>query len=373
MRESPAIIVGAGPAGLSSAAALQAEGIDAVILDRGDEVGASWRRRYQNLTLHTVRRFSGLAHHAMPRSYPKYVPRDLFVSYLEDYARRFDLKIEHGCRVQRIRRDGSGSRFRIETSDGVWRSSVVVVATGHNGTPIRSALPGQGSFHGTLIHSDEYDTPAAFRDSRVLVVGAGNSGSEIAADLARHGGGHVAISVRTPPPIVPRDVLGSPVQVVGILLSPLPAALADRFAGMVARLAMGDLTGYGLQRPGWQPFTARRPPTIDTGFVAQVKQGRIQVRPAVAEVTPAGVRYADGNEESFDHVIMATGFSTGLRAFLDLDGLLREDGFPLPRCGEETSEPGLYFMGYTETHRGHLFEVKRDSRKLAKRVRTYLH
>jgi cation diffusion facilitator CzcD-associated flavoprotein CzcO len=206
----------------------------------------------------------------------------------------------------------------------------------------------------------------------VLVVGAGNSGAEIATDLGDHGAASVAISVRTPPPIVPRDPFGMPVQRTSILLSALPAAIANRLGRATARIVIGDLTRYGMPAGAFAPYSTRRVPLIDVGFVAALKRGQLTVRPAVDRLTATGVVFAGGASEPFDAIIAATGFTTGLESLLDASGVLDEHGEPLGRSGEPTTHPGLYFNGFVHSLRGHLFEVNLASRRLAGHVEHYL-
>src|SRR6185436_3140534 len=141
---------------------------------------------------------------------------------------------------------------------------------------------------------------------------------------------------------VPRDPFGTPVQRSGLLLSRFPPRIADRLGRMVARLALGDLTRYGIGAPAWLPYSAHRVPVIDVGFVRQLKRGHIHVRPNVARFTPSGVVFADGRAEQFDGVIAATGFKTGLADLLDAPGALDARGFPAFPSGQPTSYPGLY-------------------------------
>jgi cation diffusion facilitator CzcD-associated flavoprotein CzcO len=209
----------------------------------------------------------------------------------------------------------------------------------------------------------------------VLVVGAGNSGAEIATDLIDSGAASVAISVRTPPPIVPRDPFGMPVQRTSILLSALPPPISNAVGRVTARLTLGDLTRYGMPAATFNPYTTRRVPLIDVGFVDALKRRRVTVRAAVARLTSNGVVFADGREEPFDAVIAATGFATGLESLIDdgpLDDLLDEEHVPRGRAGDATSRPGLYFVGFTHSLRGHLFEANLASRRLARNVSRYL-
>lgn len=370
MPEAEIVIVGGGAAGLSTAAALKMLGMEAVLLDKEEQIGAGWARRYERLCLHTVRRFSGLAHYPFPRHYPKYVPKELVARYLQDYAAHFNLKVVGGCVATTVRReaDGDTPTWAIETTQGTWRCRTVIIAAGHYGTPYQPVWPGQDEYSGTLMHSAAYSSGQSYRGKRVLVIGAGNSGAEIAADLVEQGAASVAMSVRTPPPIVPRDFLGTPVQVFAILMSPLPRPLADRIGRFLALRAMGDLAKYGLKPPAWLPFTSRRVATIDVGFVKQLKEGHITIRPNIARFTPTGVVYETGQEENVDVVIAATGFKSGLDQLLAVPGLLDEHGIPLCPSGQPTAYRGLYFMGYTYSLRGHLFEANRASRRLAQHL-----
>src|SRR5206468_7621796 len=149
---------------------------------------------------------------------------------------------------------------------------------------------------------------------------------EIATDLSDNSAAHVAVSIRTPPPVVPRDPFGMPVQRTSILLSALPAAIANRLGQATARLVLGDLTHYGIPKGEFAPYTTRRIPLIDVGFVEAVKCGRVKVRPALERLTQTGAVFADGTSESFDAIIAATGFATGLESLIDVPGVLDDTG-----------------------------------------------
>lgn len=371
--ESSVVIVGAGAAGLSSAGALRHRGIESVILEQDTALGGTWARRYDRLHLHTVRGFSGLAHFPIPARYPMYLSRDDVVAYLKEYADHFKLKVIGGATVASIRRDRASSEDWVVEAKGVaWRARVVVIATGQFREPIIPPWPGRDVYLGRLVHSVSYVNAAPFSGQRVLVVGAGNSGAEIATDLIDGGASYVAVSMRTPPPIVPRDPFGMPVQRTSIVLSTLPAAIANRFGAITARLTVGDLTRYGMRRAKFDPYTTKRVPLIDVGFVHALKRGRVAIRPAVERLTETGALFADSSSEPFDAVIAATGFSTGLASFIDAPGVFDDLGEPRARSGDPTAQPGLYFVGFVHTLRGHLFEANRASRRLARNVERYL-
>jgi cation diffusion facilitator CzcD-associated flavoprotein CzcO len=368
------VIVGAGAAGLSAGGALKRLGIEPTILDKDDRIGGSWARRYERLHLHTVRRFSGLAHHPIPRSYPRYVPKDQFADYLEQYAEALQLHVELGSPVRTVRTGEDGLWEIVSEKEERRLAPVVIIATGNYHEPVVPRWPGLEDYGGRVVHSHDYASGRDFAGEDVLVVGIGNSGAEIAADLVEQGASRVAIAVRTSPPIMPRDLFGLvPVQMLGLALTPVPApALIDRAGALTRRVATGDLSPYGLGKAEWGPFTARRPPVIDVGFLKELKRRKIEVLPSPERFKADGVVFADGRKESFAAVIAATGYDSGLRRLLDVPGALKHDGRPRFRSGRPTPHAGLYFIGFDETTRGVLFEAKRDSLRLARAVRRYL-
>ncbi len=367
-------IVGGGPAGLSTAGALRKVGLSATVFDRDATIGSSWLKRYDRLHLHTIRRFSGLAHFPIPRSYPKYIPRDLYARYLQSYAEKFRINVVHNCEVQAVEAGDSTKAgtpaFSLSTTQGTVHADIVVIAAGMYGDPVVPRLAHAEGFQGAVLHSSAYSSGRRFAGKRVLVVGLGNTGAEIAIDLVEQGAAFVAVSVRASPPIVPRDFLGVPVQAFGIALSRAPIPLADAIGRVVARIAIGDLSQYGLPKAEWLPFSARRIPVIDVGFVDGVKRRKVSIRPPIAEFSRNGVKYANGRSEEFDAVIFATGYRTSLERLVRAPDLLDDAGFPHAGCGQNTPVPGLYFMGYIESHRGLLYEIEIASRRLARAIAT---
>jgi cation diffusion facilitator CzcD-associated flavoprotein CzcO len=358
--------VGAGASGLAAAAALKRRGREPVVLDRDETVGGTWERRYDRLHLHTVRRFSGLPYHPLPRSLPRYVSKDVYAQYLAAYPARLGLDVRGGQAVEHIRRDGEA--WVVEAGGVQLRTRAVVVATGRHNVRRLPDWPGAADFEGRLLHSEDYRSGREFPGQRVLVVGLGNTGAEIATDLIEQGANAVSVAVRSRPPITRREIAGIPVQIFGLLLHPFPARLVDHVGSVLRRIGTGDLRPYGLGREEWGPFRSRRPPVIDVGFLDQLKAGRVEVLPEVVALTRTGARFADGRELAFDVVVAATGFTTGLQQLVQEPGALDERGYPLPG----SVSPGLYFAGYAETPRGQLFESNRRSHRLAAAIDDYL-
>jgi indole-3-pyruvate monooxygenase len=288
------IVIGAGPAGLAVGACLRRKGRDFAIFDRATEVGSAWRGHYERLHLHTAKRHSALPHRPFPREWPTYVPRERFVTYLEDYARTFDLTPHLGEAI--VRAEPTSGGWRVETSTGVHESRNLVVASGYSAVPHTPSLPGRDTFTGTVVHSAEYRNAEPYRGKRVLVVGAGNTGAEIAIDLYEHGAASVDLCVRGPLHVVPRDILGLPAQVLGILTSWIPVPMLDVLFGVLVSLLVGNLSRLGIRRPD-EGIVARinrvgRIPLIDIGTIALIKSGRICVRPDIRELTADGASEA---------------------------------------------------------------------------------
>jgi cation diffusion facilitator CzcD-associated flavoprotein CzcO len=246
----------------------------------------------------------------------------------------------------------------------------VVIAAGYNRVPNPERLPEQERFRGPLIHSAGYRNADAFVGQRVLVVGAGNTGAEIALDLAEHGA-RPTLAVRTPVNIVPRDFLGMPTQVTSIRMRKAPLKLADGIGRLVSRLAFGNLARYGLARPEMGPLSAiklrRRIPLIDVGTIGAIKRGEIAVKPAVERFTDTGALFADGSAGEFDAAILATGFRPALQEVVDIPGVLDAEGYPRDWRGGGARDD-LFFVGYANVATGLLREIAIQAQAVAEEI-----
>ena len=370
MRNPDAIIVGAGPAGLACAMTMRGAGLNVTVLEKADNVGSVWRRHYDRLHLHTDRKHSGLPGMAMPRSYPLYPSREQLIEYLESYAVRFDIRPVFNTVVSGVRRDGS--QWRAETARGSINAPVMVVATGIADAPYRPSWPGSEIYQRLVVHSSEYRNPAPYAGKRVLVVGFGNSGGEIALDLAT-AGVDVALAVRGPVQILPRDLLGFPILAWAILYRRLPARLVDVINAPILRLALGRIEKLGLRRAAKGPRQMveedGRVPLIDVGTLDKIRDGSIQICGGIDRLTPDGVVFADGESRKFDAIILATGFRPDLRRLMpDLEGVFDRHGMPLV-TGQTTSAPGLYFCGQITSPTGQLREIGIEAQRIAELVK----
>jgi cation diffusion facilitator CzcD-associated flavoprotein CzcO len=360
------VVIGAGPAGLATAAQLRRRGIPVLVLERASAVAASWRGRYDRLRLNSSRPFSKLPGARYPRGTGMFPSRDQVVDYLESYARDNAIEILFRTHVERLDRDGDG--WLVGTNAGEIRAAEVVVAAGYEHTFFVPRWPGRDSFEGRLIHSAEYENPDSLRGQDVLVVGPGSSGMEIAHDLVEGGARRVRLAVRTPPNIILRDPLG---PLFGRLVVKLPTARADRLMSFLRRKQIGDLSEFGLAEPEEGVVSRLKrlgvaPAIVDREVLGAIRERRIEIVAAVEAIDGALVELADGDRIAPDAIIAATGYRTGLEPLMGHLGVLDERGGPATAGGEEAA-PGLRFVGYIP-HPGLIGRMGAEARLAARGI-----
>jgi putative flavoprotein involved in K+ transport len=360
------VIVGAGPAGLAAAAGLRRSGFDPLLIERFATIGSAWRTRYDNFRLHTIRWLSGLPGMPIPSTCGAWVGRDDFVGYLESYAHRFELSPQFHTELERLAPAADG--WVMTTSQGHVETRRVVLATGAYTEPHIPAWAGRESFGPPMLHSSAYRNAEPYAGSRVLVVGSGNSATEVANDLAASGNVTVEMAVRTPPSIVRRDLRGVPTQPLGIALRNAPASVGDPLSAALRRLTIPDLSAQGLPAPN-APFSQFQQtgtlPVLDHGFVSAVRDGTIRIRTGVSSLDSDSVVHSDGSRSRPDAVIAATGYRPGLRAVLGPLTLIDDHGLPtIGSRGGVGVAPGLFTVGITITLSGLLREISKDSTRL---------
>jgi cation diffusion facilitator CzcD-associated flavoprotein CzcO len=287
------------------------------------------------------------------------------VAYLEAYAAHFGIEPRTGEPVRRVSAAADG--FVVESARAAYRAHAVIMAAGLNRAANPDLLPAQERFRGTLLHSAAYRNGDPFAGRRVLVVGAGNTGAEIALDLVERGA-KPTIALRTPVNVVPRDFLGMPTQLTSIRMRWAPLKLADGIGRLVGRLAFGNLGRYGFARPALGPLSAiklrRRIPLIDVGTIAAIKRGDIAVKPAVEHFTATGAVFADGSEGEFDAVVLATGYRPALGDIVAVPGVLDDAGYPRDWRGGGAC-PNLFFVGYDQPSTGLLRQIAIEAEAVA--------
>ena len=371
--DRPVYVIGGGPGGLAVAYALRARGERAVVLERSDRVGDSWRRHYDRLHLHTTRRLSALPGLPMPRRFGRWVARDDMVRYLEKYAEHHRLEIVTGVEVSRVERTPDGTGWLLHATGGrELTGAAVVVATGFNHTPRVPDWPGRDTYAGEFLHASEYRDAKPFAGRDVLVVGVGNTGAEIAVDLVEGGASRVRLAVRTPPHIVRRSTAGWPAQYSGVLVRRLPVGLVDRLCRVQARVALPDLSDRGLPRPEaglYSRVLEGAVPVQDVGLVDAVRKGAVEVVAAVEGFEEGKVVLADGERVAPDAVVAATGYVRGLEGLVGGLGVLDDRGRPIVHGGRTPGDaPGLYFTGFTSPISGNLRELALDAQRIARAV-----
>jgi cation diffusion facilitator CzcD-associated flavoprotein CzcO len=314
---------------------------------------------------------SALPGKRIPRSAGRWVARDDMVAYLAAYAEHHGLRPRFGTHVRKLTRDLDV--WTAETDGGPIRARQVVLASGYNCEPVVPAWPGVESFAGKLLHASEYANPGPFAGQDVLVVGAGNTGAEIAADLAANGAAAVRLAVRTPPNVIPRSLGPVPITLLGISLDYSPAWLADPVNKLLQRRFVGDLTQYGLPAARQGVVAQARAtgvtPTIDVGLIEELRAGRVTPVAAVERFEDGEVVLADGTRLRPDVVLAATGYSRALEPVVGHLGVLDDRGAPVVH-GAKThpSAPGLRFVGLSNPLKGLLFQISLDARAAARAI-----
>lgn len=360
-------IVGGGPAGLAASYELSRRGLSHVVFEKGEQAGSVWAGLYDGLTLHTGKHMSHLPGYKFPARTPIFVTRAAFVRYLQDYARRFQVPLRTGVEVLRISRDED--QWLLITRAGEARAAGLIMATGIVSNPTVPAFAGRSAFPGLVLHSCEYRRPDDIPDTRILVVGAGNSGAEIAAELAG-AGREVDVAVRSGANVVPRELLGIPIQYLSYYLRKLPRSVQELVTKGVQAVGERRRGPSPLPRSTIGPLDAI--PIIGFELVNAIRVGKVRLRPGVAEWTREGVRFSDGSSSPYDAVVLATGYRPALQPLGDQ---VRHDakGFALRRDRVTSSDrSNLWFVGHNYDATGGLANITRDAPLAAQAAATSL-
>jgi cation diffusion facilitator CzcD-associated flavoprotein CzcO len=361
--DADVIVIGAGPAGLATSRELSRRGVAHVVLERGATIAHTWENLYDGLVLHTGKHFSALPGMPFPKSTPVFPTRRDFLDYLARYADGFRVPVTTSSDVVAVERGASGWRVRVQDGPEL-PARAVVVATGIVSNPAMPDFPGLSRFAGAVMHSVGYRNPQPYSGERILVVGAGNSAGEISVELA-DAGGRVTVAVRSGARVVPRELLGIPIQYFGVAIGVLPQGVQRAINNVTSGIA-------AWARPTALPRAAlgrcSAIPLIGFHLVDAIRSGRIRLKPGLAEFTAGGVRFTDGSVDVFDRVILATGYRAAL-GFLGDQIRTDECGFAA-RHDRVVSrdQPDLYFVGHNYDTRGGLRNIAEDARRTARRI-----
>jgi hypothetical protein len=368
------VIIGAGLSGLGAAYALHQRGIGSLILEKEERIAEPWRKRHPQLHLNTHRRLSSLPGYALPANGPAFPSRDEVIGYLERYAEATRANVRYASKVENLRR--FGSHWSLDTTTGRVRTRHVIFATGKEHTPAIPDWPGKERWCGQLIHSSLLGNVTNYADKDVLVVGAGNSGTDVLNHLVRVPPRSLRVSIRHGSTIVPTWFLGFPVQLGSPLMEKLPLWLLDKVLAATERLSFGDLGRFGIpKRAGGASrlICEGVSPAIDRGFVAALKAGDVRIVGAVSHFTEDAVVLADGKRLEPQVVIAATGFETGLAPLLGNLGVLNDRGLPVCKAnGEAIGAPGIWFAGMSPRLTGYFRTVSRSSGPMAEAINARL-
>ncbi|KAL2339700.1 hypothetical protein Fmac_007640 [Flemingia macrophylla] len=374
------VIVGAGPAGLATAACLNKLSIPNVVLERDDCHGSLWRKRaYDRLKLHLGKDFCNLPHMPFPSDFPTFVPRVSFLRYLDCYVTSFNISIRYNRNVESASFDESDGKWRVvvkdteSNADEVYLSDYLVVASGENSEGYIPYVHGLKGFQGEYMHCNQYINGRDMYGKNVLVVGSGNSGMEIAYDLTNWGA-NTSMVVRGPVHYFTKEM----VYVGMSLLKYFDLQKVDKLMWLMSKLKYGDMSGYGLVRPKEGPFTLKikggTTPTIDVGCIRKIKKGLVKVYPTISSIVGKTIEFEDGRNGEFDIIIFATGYrSTVLKWLKDYRLLFNEHGMPKPDYPNHwKGEKGIYCAGFSRRGlEGISFDAKRiaDDISLAVKAR----
>lgn len=351
-------IVGAGFSGLPVAKKLLEIGDEVVVLDRNDGPGGLWHTgAYDHASIISSRRTTELPDYPMPDDYPDFPSKPQMAEYLAGYASTFGL--DRHCRfattVERVR-PGHDRRWLVEVDEGdPVEADTVTIATGHHSTPKLISHP--GDWDGEIMRSDEYRNAEQLAGRRVLVIGYGNTGCDVAVTAAR-ANGVADISMRGGGYFFPKLFLGVPTAELGRHL-PIKGDRVDRLiARTIHRCATGDLAAYGMPRPGYRILDKH--PIVNGELPTMVRHGRIRPRPEVDRLDGQRVHFADGTNAEYDLIVYAVGYRVTLPMLKDEDNLIDwEDDLPV--IHSQLIAPkvrGLFIngLGQARTGGGPLFE-----------------
>ncbi|TPK90295.1 NAD(P)/FAD-dependent oxidoreductase [Mesorhizobium sp. B2-4-17] len=351
----PAIVIGAGAAGLAVAQALIKAGVPTAILEKENRLAEPWHRRHQQLHLNTHRDLSALPGLAFPKGTPAFPPRKVVIRHMNDFREANRLPVEFGVAVETIM--FMSDHWAVRTSAGSRLARHIVVATGRDREPFTPHWTGMQAFTGRIIHSADFGDANTYAGKKVLVVGAGNSGFDALNHLAGVDTAALWLSARNGPALLPKRIGKIAVHRLSPLMARLPLRVADAVMALTQRLVFGDLTKFGMPPApagGASRLTSDYTAiAADDGAVSAIKAGKIVVVPTIREFTADGVILADGRLIDPDIVIAATGYRTGLERMVGNLGVLDGKGVPLFNGAENDPKlPGLWFTGMRPSIRG---------------------
>ncbi|GAA3732520.1 NAD(P)-binding domain-containing protein [Leifsonia bigeumensis] len=351
-------IIGAGAAGICSAKYLLASGLDVTLFETGSMIGGLWvydndndrSSAYASLHINSEKRNTQFHDFPFAADVQEFPSHEDMADYLGSYARNFGVaeRIRFNSKVTRVTPsvdEGGALRWVIEVNDGAERHEFdsVIVAAGHLTEHVMP--PFANDFRGEIMHSHYYRVPTPFAGKRVLVIGSGNSGCDITADVSAYAS-RTVMAARSPELIVPKIFMGRPVtQITGQFEKPwLPSGLPRLARKVITHLSHGPMENFGLRTP-----KGRTHPTSHATLINLLAYRRAFAKPGVESASGATIRFADGSSEEFDTVICATGYDIRFPYLDEAIAKVERGGIELFKRIVPPGWPGLYFVGYFNT------------------------
>lgn len=346
MQKFDVIVIGGGQSGLAVGYYLRRTGLSFVILDNQQEGGSAWLHTWHSLRLFSPAQWSSLPGMIMNGGGDYYPTRDEAIAYLKQYESKYNLPIKREEQVKDVRKNED--YFEVETSHAIYQAKAVVSATGNYGRPYIPTIPGHEQFNGTTIHSSEYKSPEQFRSKRIAIIGEGNSGAQILAEISK-----VA-------------------HTIWVTLNE-PRFLPDHIDG---RYLFDAATQMDESQKTGKEY---KPPSLgDIVMVEPVKDARDRnvlssLRP-FDHFTENTLVWSDGREETVDAVIFCTGYKFALQHLSEL-GVVKPDGKADTTGTKSKVVEGLWLVGYgnwTGFASATLIGVGRSAKKTVEEIQEYL-
>ncbi len=352
-------VIGAGSSGITACRSLAGRGIEFECYEKGSDTGGVWRYEndnglsaaYRSLHINTSRQMMAYQAYPMPENYPDYPDHFQIAAYFDDFVDHFGLRERISFRTEVLSVEPAGSRrWRVTVSDrdGGERTEEftdVIVCNGHHWDKRwpEPAFPGSDRFEGVQMHAHDYRTPDIFEGKRALVLGIGNSATDISVEASRVADA-TFLAMRRGAWILPKYIIGMPTdKVTAGPLTRAPLWIQSAFMWLILRLTVGKLTDYGLPSPDHRPLHAH--PTISGDLIGRLGHGDIIVKPNIDHLDRGGVVFADGTREQIDVIIYCTGYRITF-PFLDPELLdTRDNQVNLYRRVVSPEHEGLYFIG----------------------------
>ncbi len=371
MADEQVLVIGAGPAGLTSAYDLERAGIRYRIVDRARVIGSTWASLYPSLDLNTPNFASNLVGEPVTWRHGIYMSGRQFYQQLSYFARKHHFDVAFGVEVFRVVPEGGG--WRVESSDGAAHYSAVIIATGKFSNPILPKIPGLETFIGTTIHASQFHNQADYGGRRALVVGSGPSGVDIAVALTETAALPVLLSIRSDILIARRYPFGLPTDVWRVLASWLPERWRKPLLDFVSYRRYPNMAQYGLKTGrNRDDRLGTSAPVRGPELINAIRAGKLKPVVGLERVDGRCALLADGSRHEVDLIVLATGYRPVI-GYLDIPFETDKDGWPLRDEGQQVAGyPGLYIVGRFYQGRGPLYNIKQEAGIAVKQIQKRL-